>query len=333
MLTQSDGFAIKPPTFDVLHVNPNVQKPNQLVTRTEEIAMATPNFDDRDGWIWLDGRMVEWRDAKIHILTHALHYASAVFEGERAYGGRIFKSAEHSRRLKDSARILDFEIPWTVDQIDAAKAEALRRNNFTDAYVRPIAWRGSEMMGVSAQHNTIHLGIAVWDWPSYFDPTQRMKGIRLDIADYRRPDPATAPSLAKAAGLYMICTISKHRAERRGYADALMMDWQGRVAECTGANVFFVKDGTIHTPIADCFLAGITRATAIDLARRRGVEVVERRIMPDELGAFSECFITGTAAEVTPVGEIGPHSYTPGAITAALIDAYTAEVNPKTKAA
>jgi branched-chain amino acid aminotransferase len=333
MLTQSDGFAIKPATFDVLHVNPNVQKPNQLVTRTEEIAMATPNFDDRDGWIWLDGRMVEWRDAKIHILTHALHYASAVFEGERAYGGRIFKSAEHSRRLKDSARILDFEIPWTVDQIDAAKAEALRRNNFTDAYVRPIAWRGSEMMGVSAQHNTIHLGIAVWDWPSYFDPTQRMKGIRLDIADYRRPDPATAPSLAKAAGLYMICTISKHRAERRGYADALMMDWQGRVAECTGANVFFVKDGTIHTPIADCFLAGITRATAIDLARRRGVEVVERRIMPDELGAFSECFITGTAAEVTPVGEIGPHSYTPGAITAALIDAYTAEVNPKTKAA
>jgi branched-chain amino acid aminotransferase len=333
MLTQSDGFAIKPATFDVLHVNPNVQKPNQLVTRTEEIAMATPNFDDRDGWIWLDGRMVEWRDAKIHILTHALHYASAVFEGERAYGCRIFKSAEHSRRLKDSARILDFEIPWTVDQIDAAKAEALRRNNFTDAYVRPIAWRGSEMMGVSAQHNTIHLGIAVWDWPSYFDPTQRMKGIRLDIADYRRPDPATAPSLAKAAGLYMICTISKHRAERRGYADALMMDWQGRVAECTGANVFFVKDGTIHTPIADCFLAGITRATAIDLARRRGVEVVERRIMPDELGAFSECFITGTAAEVTPVGEIGPHSYTPGAITAALIDAYTAEVNPKTKAA
>jgi branched-chain amino acid aminotransferase len=295
--------------------------------------MATPNFDDRDGWIWLDGRMVEWRDAKVHILTHALHYASAVFEGERAYGGRIFKSAEHSRRLKDSARILDFEIPWTVDQIDAAKAEALRRNNFTDAYVRPIAWRGSEMMGVSAQHNKIHLGIAVWDWPSYFDPAQRMKGIRLDIAEYRRPDPATAPALAKAAGLYMICTISKHRAERRGYADALMMDWQGRVAECTGANIFFVKDGTIHTPIADCFLAGITRATVIDLARRRGVEVVERRIMPDELGSFSECFITGTAAEVTPVGEIGPHVFMPGAITAALVDAYTAEVNPKTKAA
>jgi branched-chain amino acid aminotransferase len=188
-------------------------------------------------------------------------------------------------------------------------------------------------MGVSAQHNKIHLGIAVWDWPSYFDPAQRMKGIRLDIAEYRRPDPATAPALAKAAGLYMICTISKHRAERRGYADALMMDWEGRVAECTGANIFFIKDGTIHTPIADCFLAGITRATVIDLARRRGVEVVERRIMPDELGSFGECFITGTAAEVTPVGEIGPHVFMPGAITAALIDAYTAEVNPKTKAA
>ena len=295
--------------------------------------MAAPNFDDRDGWIWLDGRMVEWRDAKVHMLTHALHYASAVFEGERAYGGRIFKSAEHSRRLKELARILDFEIPWTVDQIDAAKAETLRRNNLTDGYVRPIAWRGSEMMGVSAQHNTIHLGIAAWDWPSYFDPAQRMKGIRLDIADYKRPDPATAPSLAKAAGLYMICTISKHRAERRGYADALMMDWQGRVAECTGANIFFVKDGTIHTPIADCFLSGITRATVIDLARRRGVEVVERRIMPDELGTFSECFITGSAAEVTPVGEIGPHVYKPGALTEALIDAYTAEVNPKIKAA
>jgi branched-chain amino acid aminotransferase len=295
--------------------------------------MASPTFDDRDGWIWLDGRMVEWRSAKVHILTHALHYASAVFEGERAYGGVIFRSAEHSRRLRNSARILDFEIPWTVEQIDAAKTETLRHNNFTDAYVRPIAWRGSEMMGVSAQHNAIHLGIAAWDWPSYFDPAQRMKGIRLDMADYRRPDPATAPSLAKAAGLYMICTISKHRAERRGYADALMLDWQGRVAECTGANIFFVKDGTIHTPIADCFLAGITRATVIEVARRRGFEVVERRITPDELGNFSECFITGTAAEVTPVGEIGPYRYKPGAITATLIDAYTDEVKPKTKAA
>ncbi|HVP98097.1 MAG TPA: branched-chain amino acid aminotransferase [Roseiarcus sp.] len=295
--------------------------------------MTAKTFDDRDGWIWLDGQFVAWRDAKVHMLTHALHYASAVFEGERAYGGAIFKSTEHSRRLRDSAQILDFEIPWSVDQIDAAKAEALKRNHFADAYVRAIAWRGSEMMGVAAQHNKIHLGIAAWEWPSYFDPAQRMKGIRLDMAEYRRPDPATAPALAKASGLYMICTISKHRAERRGYADALMLDWLGRVAECTGANVFFVKDGVIHTPIADCFLAGITRATVIDLARRRGLQVVERRIMPDELGGFSECFITGSAAEVTPVGEIAEHRYTPGAITAALSDAYSEEVKPKTKAA
>jgi branched-chain amino acid aminotransferase len=295
--------------------------------------MAAQTFDNRDGWIWMDGQMIPWREANIHVLTHGLHYASAVFEGERAYGGHIFKSAEHSRRLKASAQILDFEIPFSADEIDAAKAEVLKRNHMLDAYVRPIAWRGSEMMGVAAQHNKIHLAIAVWDWPSYFDPAQRMKGIRLDIADYRRPDPATAPALAKAAGLYMICTISKHRAERRGYADALMFDWQGRVAECTGANVFFVKSGTIHTPIADCFLAGITRATVIDLARGRGFEVIERRILPAELGEFDECFITGTAAEVTPVGEIGPHRYKPGALTAALIDAYTEEVNPRTKAA
>jgi branched-chain amino acid aminotransferase len=295
--------------------------------------VAAQTFDNRDGWIWLDGRMVEWREAKVHMLTHALHYASAVFEGERAYSGHIFKSEDHSRRLRDSARMLDFEVPASVAEIDAAKAEVLKRNYLVNGYVRAIAWRGSEMMGVAAQHNTIHLGIAAWDWPSYFDPAQRMKGIRLDIAEYRRPDPATAPALAKAAGLYMICTISKHRAERRGYADALMLDWQGRVAECTGANIFFVKNGAIHTPIADCFLAGITRATVMDLARRRGFEVIERRIMPAELGNFDESFITGTAAEVTPIGEIGPHSYKPGAVTAALVDAYTEEVNPKTKAA
>ena len=274
--------------------------------------MATQTFDNRDGWIWLDDRMVEWREAKVHMLTHALHYASAVFEGERAYGGHIFKSEDHSRRLRDSARMLDFEVPASVAEIDAAKAEVLKGNHLVNGYVRAIAWRGSEMMGVSAQHNTIHLGIAAWDWPSYFDPAQRMKGIRLDIAEYRRPDPATAPALAKAAGLYMICTISKHRAERRGYADALMLDWQGRVAECTGANIFFVKNGAIHTPIADCFLAGITRATVMDLARRRGFEVIERRIMPAELSNFDEFFITGTAAEVTPIGEIGPYNYKPG---------------------
>ena len=295
--------------------------------------MAAQTFDDRDGWIWYDGKLVPWRDATAHVLTHALHYASAVFEGERAYGGQIFKSTRHSERLRESARLLDFEVPWSVAQIDAAKALVLEKNGFADAYIRPIAWRGSEMMGVSAQHNTIHLAIASWQWPSYFDPAQRLEGIRLDIAEYRRPDPATAPCRSKAAGLYMICTISKHKAERRGYADALMLDWQGRVAECTGANVFFVKDGVLHTPIADCFLEGITRQTAIELARRRGLEVAERRIMPEELPSFSECFITGTAAEITPVGEIGPHRYTPGAITAALIDDYTAEVQPKSKAA
>jgi branched-chain amino acid aminotransferase len=295
--------------------------------------MAGPAFDDRDGWIWMDGKLIPWRDAKVHVLTHAMHYASAVFEGERAYGGVIFKSTRHSERLKESARLLDFEVPYSAQEIDAAKALVLEKNGAADAYVRPIAWRGSEMMGVSAQHNKIHLAIATWEWPSYFDPAQRLKGIRLDIADYRRPDPATAPAKSKAAGLYMICTISKHKAERKGYADALMLDWQGRVAECTGANVFFVQNGAIHTPIADCFLDGVTRQTAIELARRRGVEVVERRIMPDELSSFAECFITGTAAEITPVGEIGPHRYTPAAITAALIDDYTREVQPKSKAA
>jgi branched-chain amino acid aminotransferase len=295
--------------------------------------MAGQAFDDRDGLIWMDGQLISWRDAKVHVLTHAMHYGSAVFEGERAYGGAIFKSTKHSERLRESARILDFEVPYSAAEIDAAKALVLEKNGFTGAYVRPLAWRGSEMMGVSAQNNTIHLAIAAWEWPSYFDPAQRMKGIRLDIAEYRRPDPATAPSRSKAAGLYMICTISKHKAERRGYADALMLDWQGRVAECTGANVFFVHDGAIHTPIADCFLDGITRQTTIELARRRGFEVIERRIMPDELAAFSECFITGTAAEITPVGEIGPHHYKPGAITTTLIDDYTAEVQPKSKAA
>jgi branched-chain amino acid aminotransferase len=295
--------------------------------------MAAQTFDNRDGWIWMDGHMVPWREANIHVLTHGLHYASAVFEGERAYGGHIFKSAEHSRRLKESARILDFEVPFSVAEIDAAKAEVLKRNHLADAYVRPIAWRGSEMMGVSAQSNTIHLAIASWEWPSYFDPEQRLKGIKLDLAEYRRPDPKTSPCLAKAAGLYMICTISKHRAERRGYADAMMLDWQGRVAECTGANIFFVKDGRIHTPIADCFLDGITRQTAIELARKRGIEVVERRIMPDELNDFAECFITGSAAEVTAVAEIADWNFNPGGMTKQLMEDYTAAVQPKGKAA
>jgi branched-chain amino acid aminotransferase len=294
--------------------------------------MAVP-FDQMEGLIWFDGKLVPGPEAKIHVLTHGLHYASAVFEGERAYGGTIFKGTEHSERLKNSARILDFEIPYSVAEIDAAKNLVLKTNGQQDAYVRPIAWRGSEQLGVSAQNNTIHLAIATWEWPSYFDPAQRLRGIRLDLADYRRPDPKTAPCLAKAAGLYMICTISKHRAEKKGYADALMLDWQGRVAECTGANVFFVKDGKLHTPIADAFLDGITRRTVIDLAARRGIEVIERRIMPEELSMFSECFITGTAAEVTAVSEIADWRFNPGGITKQLMDDYTAEVQPKAAAA
>ena len=294
--------------------------------------MAVP-FDQRPDLIWFDGKLVPTSDAQISVLTHGLHYASAVFEGERAYGGEIFKSTEHSERLRRSAQILDFEVPYSVAEIDAAKKLVIDKNNRPDAYVRPIAWRGSEMMGVSAQNNTIHLAIAAWEWPSYFDPAAKLKGIRLDLAEYRRPDPATIPALAKAAGLYMICTISKHKAERKGYADAMMLDWQGRVAECTGANIFFVKDGKIHTPIADCFLAGITRSTAIDLARRRGIEVIERRIMPDELSGFTECFITGTAAEVTPVSEIANWKFTPGKICEQLINDYSAEVRPKSKKA
>src|SRR6266508_4684985 len=233
--------------------------------------MAEP-FDRRDGLIWYDGKLAPSPDANLHVLSHGLHYASCVFEGERAYGGVIFRSTEHSERLRRSAQVLDFEIPFSAAEIDAVKRVVLEKNGQKDAYVRPVAWRGSEMMGVSAQNNKIHLAIATWEWPSYFDPVQRQKGIRLDLADYRRPDPKTAPARAKAAGLYMICTISKHIAERRGYADALMLDWQGRVAECTGANVFFVADGVLHTPIADRFLDGVTRRPVIDLAKRRGVE-------------------------------------------------------------
>ena len=293
--------------------------------------MAGEPFDKRPGVIWYDGKLVPWSDANMHVLSHGLHYASCVFEGERAYGGEIYKCTEHSERLRASAEMLDFEIPYSAAEIDAAKRLVLEKNGQTDAYVRPVAWRGSEMMGVSAQHNKIHLAIATWEWPSYFDPAQRLKGLRLDLADYRRPDPATIPCKAKAAGLYMICTISKHKAERKGYADALMYDWRGLVAECTGANIFFIKDNKIHTPTPDCFLDGITRRSAIMLARKRGIEVIERHIKPEELSSFGECFITGTAAEVTPVSEIADWRFTPGNITTQLMDDYTAEVQPKKK--
>ncbi|THK37568.1 branched-chain amino acid aminotransferase [Ensifer sp. MPMI2T] len=295
--------------------------------------MADIPFDQLDGEIWFNGEFVPWKDAKIHVLTHGLHYASAVFEGERAYGGRIFKLTEHNQRLHQSAAILGFKIPYPVEELDDASNELLKRQGFSEAYVRPIAWRGSEQMGVSAQNSRINVAIAIWQWGSYFNPAEKLKGIRLDIAEYRRPDPRTAPSKSKAAGLYMICTISKHAAEAKGYADALMLDWRGQVAEATGANIFFVRDGVLHTPVPDCFLDGITRRTVIELAKRRGYEVVERVIMPEELSGFSECFLTGSAAEVTPVSEIGPYRFAPAAITEALMNDYTKEVNPVAAAA
>ncbi|MFD1696352.1 branched-chain amino acid aminotransferase [Roseibium aestuarii] len=288
--------------------------------------MAGVPFDQRDGDIWMDGEFVPWADAKLHVLSHGLHYASCVFEGERAYEGVIFKSAEHTTRLHASASVLGFKIPFTEAEINAAKEAVLKRQGLTNAYIRAFAWRGSEMMGVSAQHNTIHTAIAAWDWPSYFKPEERLKGIRLDMAEYRRPDPKTAPFKAKAAGLYMICTLSKHAAEAKGYADALMLDYRGQVAEATGANVFFVKDGKIHTPTPDCFLDGITRRTVIGLARDKGLEVIERVIMPEELASFEQCFLTGTAAEVTPVSEVGPYSFQVGEITKTLMEAYDAKV-------
>ncbi|EYR79028.1 MULTISPECIES: branched-chain amino acid aminotransferase [unclassified Shinella] len=294
--------------------------------------MAVP-FDQLDGQIWFNGEFVDWKDAKIHVLTHGLHYASAVFEGERAYGGRIFKLTEHNQRLHTSAEILGFKIPYSVEELDAATIELLRRQGFSEAYARPIAWRGSEMMGVSAQNNRINVAIAIWQWGSYFNPAEKLKGIRLDIAEYRRPDPKTAPSKSKAAGLYMICTISKHAAEAKGYADAMMLDYRGQVAEATGANIFFVKDGVIHTPVPDCFLDGITRRTVIELAKRRGYQVIERAILPEELSDFSECFLTGSAAEVTPVSEIGPYRFTPGTICETLMNDYMKEVYPVAAAA
>ena len=294
--------------------------------------MAAQPFDQRDGTIWMDGEYVPWADAKVHVLTHALHYASAVFEGERAYGGVIFELDQHTRRLHESAKILGFEVPYSVETINEACNELLVRQGLTDAYVRPIAYRGSEQMGVAAQNTKVHVAIAVWEWPSYFKPEERLKGIRLDIARYRRPDPATEPSKSKATGLYMICTISKHEAERKGYADALMLDWRGQVAEATGANVFFVKDGVLHTPTPDCFLDGITRRSVIGLAKKRGIEVVERVIMPEEMEGFEQCFLTGTAAEVTPVSEIGPYKFTVGDIAKTLMEDYDALVRPNPRA-
>ena len=271
-------------------------------------------YDDRDGWIWFDGALVPWREANVHVLTHALHYASSVFEGQRAYGGEIFALSQHSQRLIDSARILGFELPWSRDEIDQACRATLKANDLLDGYVRPVAWRGSEQMGVAAQKTKPHMAIACWDWGAYFGAASET-GLRLDVAPWRRPAPYTAPVHAKAAGLYMIATMSKHHAEARGYNDALMLDWRGQVAEATGANAFFVRDGAIHTPTPDCFLDGITRRTVIGLARQRGIEIVERVIWPEELESFEQMFVTGSAAEVTPVREVGPWSFEVGEMT------------------
>jgi branched-chain amino acid aminotransferase len=274
----------------------------------------TAAYDDRDGKIWMDGKLVDWRDANVHILTHAMHYASSVFEGERCYEGKIFLSEKHSERLHASAKHLDFEIPYSVAQIEAAKRAALDANGLTDAYVRPVAWRGSGTdMGVAAAANPVHLAIAVWEWGAYYGDA-KTKGAKLDIAKWKRPSPECAPSQAKAAGLYMIATLSKHAAEAKGCSDALMFDYRGYVAEATGANMFFVKDGEVHTPTPDAFLNGLTRQTVIGMLEKKGINLIERHIMPEELETFEQCWLTGSAAEVTPVGQIGDYNFEVGAL-------------------
>ena len=279
-------------------------------------------YDDRDGFIWMDGELVPWRDANVHILTHAMHYASSVFEGERCYDGKIFKSREHSERLIESGRLLDMPIPYSVDEIEAAKQATLEANNLTNAYVRAVAWRGAgEDMGVASSKNPVKMAIAVWEWGAYYGDA-KMQGAKLDIAEWKRPSPETIPTAAKAAGLYMICTMSKHKAEAKGCSDALFMDYRGYVAEATGANVFFVKDGEVHTPSPEAFLNGITRQTVIQMLKDRGYTVHERHIMPEELADFEQCWLTGTAAEVTPVGQIGEYTFEVGDITRETAEAY-----------
>lgn len=284
--------------------------------------MATIAYDDRDGYIWMDGEMVDWREAKVHILTHAMHYASSVFEGERCYNGKIFKSREHSERLLKSGAYLDMPIPYTVDEIEAAKAEALKANGLSDAYVRVLAWRGAGTdMGVAAAANQVHMAVAVWEWGAYYGDA-KYQGAKLDISKWRRPDPATIPCFAKASGLYMICTMSKHAAEAKGCSDAMMYDYRGYVAEATGANIFFVKDGVVHTPTPDAFLNGITRQTVIGMLKDKGIEVIERHILPEELADFEQCWLTGTAAEVTPVGQIGDYMFEVGDLARDIAESY-----------
>lgn len=295
--------------------------------------MSLVPFDKRDGYIWMNGEVVPWQDAKVHVLTHGLHYGSCVFEGERAYGGQVFKLREHSERLVKSAELLGFKLPYSAEELDKATKDILKKQNLSDAYVRPVAWRGSEMMAVSAQATRIHVAIACWEWPSYFGKEAKEKGLKLQLSRWARPAPNTAPTASKAAGLYMICTMSKHEAEAAGFHDALMLDYRGYIAEATGANMFFVINGELHTPTPDCFLDGITRRTVMDLARKRGIKVVERHIKLEELASVQEVFLTGTAAEVTPVGQIAERTFPVGALTRQLMDDYSAAVHNPAQAA
>lgn len=295
--------------------------------------MSVLPFDDRDGKIWFDGKLVEWRDAKLHVLSHGLHYASCVFEGARVYNGEVFKMQEHNERLHRSAELLGFKIPYTVEELNKATIETVKAMGFTNSYVRPVAWRGSEMMAISAQTTRIHVAIAVWEWPTYFGKEAREKGLKLRTSEWRRPSPRTAPSASKAAGLYMICTMSKHSAEAAGYHDALMLDYKDRVAEATGANIFLVQNGELHTPTTECILNGITRQTVMQLARDAGIRVVERDILPEEFARTQEVFLTGSAVEVTPVGEIDDYRFTVGPVSRRLMEDYHNLVTGVRKAA
>ncbi len=287
------------------------------------------DFSQNEGFIWYDGELVEWKDTKIHVLTHGLHYASSVFEGERCYDGKIFREIEHTQRLHHSANTLGFEIPYSVEEICEIRKIVLKANNITNGYIRPVAWRGSEMMGISAQRNKIHLAVAAWEWPSYYSPEAKLKGIKLQLTKWRRPSPETAPISTKAAGLYMICTLAKHEAESNGYEDALMLDYRGYIAETTSANIFLVIDNEIHTPLADCFLNGITRQEVIRIAKDKGIKLVERHINLEELEKADEVFVTGTAAEITPVSEIGQYKFKPDTICKLMIEEYNKATGQK----
>ncbi len=281
------------------------------------------DYSNLEGFIFLDGKLLKWSDAKLHVLSHGLHYASSVFEGERVYKGKVFKEKEHTDRLIRSAKTLGFDIPYNSNEINEIRKQVLRANKIDDGYIRPVSWRGSEMMGISAQTNTIHFALAAWKWPSYFSPEAKLKGIKLNISKWRRPDPLTAPVNTKAAGLYMICTLSKHEAESKGFDDSLMLDYRGYIAEATGANIFFIKDNEIHTPIADCFLDGITRQTVINIAKTEGIKVEEKRLNVEDISNYEECFVTGTAAEVTPVSSIAAYSFKPGKLCKFFIEKYS----------